>query len=536
MIKLIPVNNLIPDEDNPRITDNNRLHYIMKSIEYMGFVLPVYRNNSGVILSGHQRTLAAKNLGIDKSPVVEISMDDESSANYNIIFNRTTNDMNIREDGGNTIQLLNDNKQVIDSISSDSAGDMYPCMNNCELILPSELLKNINEVSDASSMSLCSMLFYNNVYMPLVVTESGDIINGRNRLLSYIHSYSNGTLDMNGNKYYKQGYPCTIINDDKKELADLFLNKLSMDFDLGDKYKDKLRHGSFRRRETVVNTLTNSFKFFTNGCKALSPSETFSNPRKFWANWKKLHGRTVVDFGAGQRINQRILEEQGITCYAFEPYPTPMPTDLKYISSSSVRPNIELAKEINMNFIDGIKHCKIDSVFMSAILNSIPFYEDRVKALCVVHSLFNINTVLYGHVIGIQQYNRKMNNTSTGGIIMRNTESGVAAKKVKVQSPIRLDHEAGTVIGDVRKMPKVQKFHTRIEITNLLSIFWCHVKTWEVGQSIYFSASYPKRINTKVLRESIDYEMNVPYPEGLSLGLSDQFKDAISYKHGISLD
>ena len=61
MIKLIPVNNLIPDEDNPRITDNNRLHYIMKSIEYMGFVLPVYRNNSGVILSGHQRTLAAKN-------------------------------------------------------------------------------------------------------------------------------------------------------------------------------------------------------------------------------------------------------------------------------------------------------------------------------------------------------------------------------------------------------------------------------------------------------------------------------------------
>ena len=191
-------------------------------------------------------------------------MDDESSANYNIIFNRTTNDMNIREDGGNTIQLLNDNKQVIDSISSDSAGDMYPCMNNCELILPSELLKNINEVSDASSMSLCSMLFYNNVYMPLVVTESGDIINGRNRLLSYIHSYSNGTLDMNGNKYYKQGYPCTIINDDKKELADLFLNKLSMDFDLGDKYKDKLRHGSFRRRETVVNTLTNSFKFFTN--------------------------------------------------------------------------------------------------------------------------------------------------------------------------------------------------------------------------------------------------------------------------------
>ncbi len=95
-MKLEPITSLVPASYNPRAVDPARLALVKLSLQKLGWLLPVYATEGGEILSGHQRTHVARELGYTQVPVVRLpQMPDNLRKAVNILFNRSTNDMDI---------------------------------------------------------------------------------------------------------------------------------------------------------------------------------------------------------------------------------------------------------------------------------------------------------------------------------------------------------------------------------------------------------------------------------------------------------
>ena len=73
MIKLVPIDAVQASEYNPRRNDEKRLALTELSLRKLGFLLPIYADESGEILSGHQRHLVASRMGFQQIPVEYVS-------------------------------------------------------------------------------------------------------------------------------------------------------------------------------------------------------------------------------------------------------------------------------------------------------------------------------------------------------------------------------------------------------------------------------------------------------------------------------
>lgn len=67
--KMMKIDELIPYENNPR--DNEEaVGYVANSIKEFGFKVPIVVDKHNVIVAGHTRLLASKELGLEEIPVV----------------------------------------------------------------------------------------------------------------------------------------------------------------------------------------------------------------------------------------------------------------------------------------------------------------------------------------------------------------------------------------------------------------------------------------------------------------------------------
>ncbi|MBR4694826.1 MAG: ParB N-terminal domain-containing protein [Selenomonadaceae bacterium] len=64
-----PVDSLIPYENNPR-KNGAAVKPVMNSIKQFGFKVPIVVDSSDVVVAGHTRLLAAKELGMEKVPCI----------------------------------------------------------------------------------------------------------------------------------------------------------------------------------------------------------------------------------------------------------------------------------------------------------------------------------------------------------------------------------------------------------------------------------------------------------------------------------
>ena len=94
MIKLVPIDAVRASEYNPRRNDEKRLALTELSLRKLGFLLPIYADESGEILSGHQRHLVASRMGFQQIPVEYVSGKTLGERRgVNVLFNRATNDL-----------------------------------------------------------------------------------------------------------------------------------------------------------------------------------------------------------------------------------------------------------------------------------------------------------------------------------------------------------------------------------------------------------------------------------------------------------
>lgn len=68
-VKLIPIDDIKPYENNPRINDKS-IEEVKKSIKHYGFNQPIGVDKDMIIVVGHTRYEASKRLGLKEVPVV----------------------------------------------------------------------------------------------------------------------------------------------------------------------------------------------------------------------------------------------------------------------------------------------------------------------------------------------------------------------------------------------------------------------------------------------------------------------------------
>lgn len=504
-MKLINVNEIAPSTYNPRVADPERLDLIELSLRKLGFLLPLYATPDGEIISGHQRHHVACRMGATQVPLaITRAMDLAERKGVNVVFNRATNDLGQSD----TVEKINtqlkaaDVRKLAEAIPDKEVDspEFFPCLNAKPHAIAPFLKANQGRWKNYA-LNLAKTLKRRGIVMPIVATRDYKVVNGIGRLQQFAETG-------------KEQIPVVFVTDEEGALAEAMLNYLSMDFDIHRRYEDLLRHNSFRRLHQVRKNLGRGFIFAVAGdATAKSFDVTKEDCRQ---RWLAKHGRCVLDFGAGHLHETHILRSIGVTVTPFEPYRVTHGKDIDKDAS------IALTKE----FLEaiGTEKLRYTSIFISSVLNSVPFKEDRQHIVCICAALADDSTRLYAvasasNHINIKQLNgyHSLNERQSSGVLFQ------------------LDYEDGITLGDIATSPKVQKYHSQKEFYELFKEFFDLVKVDECNQNVQAICAKPKKVNAKRLKAALEFEFDLPYPDCTRMGLANQAKQAFSNRLGIKL-
>lgn len=481
---------LVPDASNPRETDPARLGLLRLSLKKLGFLQPIFaRKGTGLLLSGHQRTTAATELGFGTAAVFYLDVRDEDVRGINVLFNRATNDF-AAFDTGSKAQGRMDLDAVIAAAEAlpDFEGENWFAL-NCKDRPIAPYLAGEASRYDKKAVNMAASLAGQGIKIPIVVSESGRIVNGVYRAFAAVERG-------------ETVWPVIVIPDAHAEVALNFLNYLSMDYAVGEDFKRLLRHSAYRRPQNNRGFVPKAMRFWANGKRTLPDKDSYST--EYWRTFRDLHGQTVLDFGSGLSKAAPFLRTKGIDAVDFEPF---------RIDPDSERqvPDPEFSREKAREFLRTIANprVKFDSLFLCSVLNSVPFVEDRLCVLAIVHALCTRASVVYGTCRDMSDFNYEY-----GGI--RNANY------------FTFDTEPGVRLGDAMRNPKLQKFETEDTTRQMLSRFWKDVKTYPGGNIHYWEAKAPIGINRTVLAKALEFEFDVPYADGTTMGLVKEAKEAFS--------
>lgn len=479
LVKQVAIDDLRPDEANPRKPDQARMALLRLSLQKLGFIMPVYCTKDGMLLSGHQRLTVATSLGFSHLPAIEVDVRESDIQGINILFNRATNDFSAFDTGLKASERLHyaDVLEAAEALPDFEGEDWYA------LQAVETPLKGIGQgqagAYDKKAAVMAENMLRLNIRIPAVVSESGRIVNGVHRIFS---------AKENGEKTW----PVVTIPDEIADVALTFLNYLSMDFHVDEEFASVLRYSAYRRPQNNRGAVPKAYRFWANGCRTLLDAQSYSVD--YWRHFRDLHGHTLLDFGAGLCKVAPFLRDKGMDCIDFEPYRIDFEKDRG-------KPCPELSKSEARRFLDEVADGRrFTSIFLASVLNSIPFPKDRMAVLAIVHALSNRDTVIYGTCRDVSDFNYEY-----GGI--RNANYFV------------FDSEPGVRVGDIIRNPKIQKFHTQEEADAMFSRLWNKREYWPGGNVFYFKLSAPKGINLKVLAQALELEFDLPYSDGSTMDL-----------------
>lgn len=420
----------------------------------------------------------------------------------NIVFNRATNDFDFHHTPGKITSELD--SLDLEAFAANIPDKAIDSENFLRCLHPAEVsVKELCRINAGRwlqyAKNLAKTLYRYGILMPVICRKDGTVINGI------------GRLEMLAEKGIEFA-PVVYVTGEEAEFARAMMNLLSMDFDIQTRYADLLRYNSFRRARRVRDELGNGFTFAVHGSK---PCYTFDIRRTAdRARWIKEHGSCVLDFGAGHLTETFILRQNGITCTPFEPY---------RLGGSEI--NKEESVQLTREFLNAVgTGVEWSSIFVSSVLNSVPFREDREKIATLCAALCRPFTKVYACAsssteTGWRQVNGKafLNQSNAGNICFR------------------LDYEDGIRLGDFQDKPKVQKYHTEKEFYALFIGLFRSVKVSEMSNNITAICQGAKPVDVAMLRSAIEFEFDLPYPDGTRMGMVDEAKTAFGKRLGIVL-
>lgn len=494
-VRLVPPDELTPDKANPRKPDVARLGMLRLSIAKLGFLMPVYRQRStGLLLSGHQRLTVSKELGRPHLPVEDIDIDDDDIMGINLLFNRFTNDFSAF-DTGSAVQKRMDMRQVIEVLESLPDHDpMDDYAINCKIEPIRQFADSVSSQYDKKSATSAGAFIRKKIHIPIVISESGQVVNGVHRLFAAL-------------EYGLDEWPVVRIPDQIAEVALMLLNYLSMDFHVDDDFKDLLRAGAYRRVSNNRGIVPKSYRFWANGNRSLLDRDSYSP--EYWARFRELHGDRILDFGGGLCRVAPYLRTKGMRAIDMEPYR--VDPDI-----GNAEPSPSYSRAQMKRFLSEISDptFTFDSIFMSAVLNSVPFPEDRLKVLVIVNALCAKDTAVYGTYRHITDFDYEYGGIRNAGFFV-------------------FDSEPGVRLGDIASRPKIQKFMDEAEADGYFKRFWLTTVHYRGGNVNFFELRNPLMPNLKALGESLDFEFgDLPFRNGETMGLAKEARAAFEQRLG----
>lgn len=502
-VMLVPASRLKPAVYNPREADAARLALVRLSLQKLGILLPLLVTPEGEILSGHQRHRVAVEMGATLLPVIEVDVPADKRRGLNILCNRATNDIPVtstEKDMQNA--LLGGRVESYAAALPDIAPDteaFWACCNARTHTVP-ELARINVQTFIRQAGNVGAMLRNFGVHMPIVLAPDGSVVNGIGRLEAAARKG-------------QQTIRAVTISHEQAELARHMLNLLSMDFTFTGDNADMLRYGAFRRERLRRKVLGTGFVFPVFQSRRNADFD-LSNPDHY-GKWIHAYGKQVLDFGCGHGDEAKMLREHGVDVTTFEPFP---------LAGGS--PNREAARTSALDFLHAVRCGKqFSSVFLSSVLNSVPFPADRRHVVRLCAALCSRDTTLYAAARGTHCPNWRMQ------------ESGeLLSAKGGTARVFKLAHEQGVTIGDLGTSPKLQKHYTVEEFQNLFSEFFSLVQTGRKATSVTAICKGPLPFRPSDLAESIRFEFNLPYPDGQRLGLAQQALRAFGHRLGMDLE
>lgn len=502
VIRLVPADSIRPSTYNPRQADPERLELVKLSLQKLGWLLPIYADAAGEILSGHQRHyVATEMLGMTELPVVYTApFDLEQRKAINIAFNRGTNDMDPHTGTRTLAQLIQDSgvRELAESMP-DATGTV-PIMDAKDEPIAPLLTANKGRWS-RHSRTVSRMLVTRGIEMPVIVDEHDQVVNGIGRLELYANQGRSKVRVLR-------------VSGDTAKLAAKMLNLLTMDFDLHNRYQDELRYNSFRRIYTTRKVLGHGFLF-----AVVNPSRRaefdLENPSHA-AHWKRVHGESVLDFGAGHLFETGLLRGIGVRVTAFEPYRCGPDGRVNRDESMA------LTEKFLADVADGVKW---DSLFISSVLNSVPFEADRYHLVTLLSALAYPDGTCYSVAMSTK-------NSNWQNVVATKTSMNAVNES---RPAFKLDHEEGTVLGDFGETPKIQKYHTMPEFQELFGSGFAEMQTNHVGSNCQGIFKKPHPVDPEKLARAIEFEFDLPYPGGDRMGLVEPAKQAFEKRLGITL-
>lgn len=501
-IELVPVASLRPALYNPREADGERLELVRLSLQKLGFLLPLVATVDGEILSGHQRHSEAVRMGATHVPVMLVDVPEAQRRGINILFNRATNDITITATEQDMADALSSAgvrtlAETLPDIPVDSPA-FFPCMSaQMAEVAPLARQNVFSFVRHAANVG--RMLARLHVQLPIVATPDGTVVNGV------------GRLEAAARKGRKQ-IAVVTLEEDKAALARAMLNLLSMDFRFTGENADFLRYGSFRRAWLKRSFLGTAFVLPVFSHKRLADVSLADS--HFLAKWKAACGENILDFGSGQGDEARMLREAGIRVIEFEPYPA----ERNIVSR-------ERGRLSAMQFLAAVRRKEaFSAIFVSSVLNSVPFPEDREHVLRIVAALCSPETVVYAAARG--------KNGSDWQWLTTGEAMSARASRV---CGFKLASEDGIVLGDIAANPKAQKFFGKEEFHALFARHFGEVTVGKADSMVTARCRNPLFMLPQQLAESLRFEFNLPYPGNKRMGLAKIALEAFSVRLGLNL-
>lgn len=501
-IELMPAASLRPAFYNPREADAERLALVRLSLAKLGFVLPLVATMDGEILSGHQRHAVAVDMGAARVPVMRVDVPERLRRGINILFNRATNDVSMQQSERDMHAALEvaDVRSLAASlpdIAVDSPA-FFPCMGATLRDVEPLARKNVDRfVRHAANVG--RMLARLGVRLPIVTTEDGTVVNGVGRLEAAARK---GRKDI----------AVVTLDAAKAGLAQAMLNLLSMDFRFTGENADFLRYGAFRREWLHRTYLGTAYVLPVYRHKRLSDVRLEG---EFLKRWKEACGDSILDFGSGQGDEARMLRDAGITVTEFEPYPA--------------RENAVSRKDGRasaMAFLSAVRAGRqFSAIFISSVLNSVPFPADREHILRIVAALCGPKTLVCAAARSTKSNSWKW--LSTGEAL---SERGSRV------CYFPLGMEKGLSLGDLGVAPKAQKFFDLEEFRDLFARHFGSVDARECNGMATVMCRKPLALHPRDLAESLRFEFDLPYPEGKRMGMARRALDAFSVRLGLPLE
>lgn len=437
-MEMININKVKPASYNPRKISDTQFKKLQTSIKEHGFVMPILVNKqNNTIIAGHQRTKAAKAIGIHEVPVFYIDgINQADEVKFNQIHNGTDNEFN-----------------AIVKLKEDLLPGFY------ELGAEEFFIKDKNAMI---VKEICKLILkYGNV-LCCVIDKEGSLVGG-----NYVHACKMLGIKVN-----------TSVIETKEQRS-----LLKEDYGV-------FSYGNLKKN-TWVQGLAQMFRDATEKetGKRKNRSSLYTNMVLPFILGKDS---SVLDFGCGKGAYIRQINK-------------PNALGVEFYNNNGKSIDIGKGKRQIDSMVKHIEeNGQFDVVVCDSVLNSV----DSVEAENAVLGCLNALCVLGGTMF----------------ISGRTVEGAKVETSQKVDGDNRVTYirflDENKFSGDFRKGKwYYQHFHDKQDINTLIERFGFQIeelfynkfsKTWQVR------ATKIQDISIEQKREAIDFEFNLPLPQGKS--------------------